>query len=43
MFDYFISFSLSHLRTWNDLQTDMIRNSQTDWPIVCISQVAAHN
>ena len=28
---FLIAFTLSHLRTWNNVQTDATRNSQTDW------------
>lgn len=38
VFDYFISFTLSCVRTCNDLKTAMTRNSQTDWFIACDSQ-----
>ena len=38
VFDYLISFALSHLRTWNDLRADVTRNLQTNWLIACNSR-----
>ena len=43
---YLIAFSLSQLRTWNNVQTDKAQNSQTQWRADRDSQagwVSTHN